>query len=232
VLKLIENGINLVISLFYKSWKYLKRSYSQEGEDTVLDSLLNGKEKGFYVDVGAHHPFRFSNTYLFYKKGWKGINVDATPGSMDLFKKYRSKDINIESAVLNSTNTSNYYVFREPAINGFSEKLTKWRLKNTNYKLKKTIKIKPVKLFSILDKYVPKGKLIDFMNIDVEGFELDVLLSNNWDKYSPIYILVELLRVKPEELANDKIYKFLNTKKYQLVAFTGRTAFFKKNIRK
>jgi len=225
---IIKTLVYLIVEIFDKSWKYSKKSYSQEGEDRVLESLFNEQKIGFYVDIGAHHPFRFSNTYLFYKKGWKGINIDATPKSMDLFNKYRTRDINIEFAVSNSTKPLEYYSFQESALNGFSRKLTKWRLKNTNYKLKETIKIKPVKLSYILDKHVPKGKEIDFMNIDVEGFELNVLLSNSWDKYSPMYILVELLRVQPEELINDKIYKFLKSKKYQLIAFTGRTAFFKK----
>ena len=70
--------------------------YSQNGEDLILNRFLENKKNGFYIDIGAHHPIRFSNTYLFYKKGWRGINIDAMPGSMDLFNKIRSRDINIE----------------------------------------------------------------------------------------------------------------------------------------
>ena len=69
--------------------------YSQNGEDLILNRFLENKEKGFFIDVGAHHPIRFSNTYLFYKKGWSGINIDAMPGSMTKFNKIRPKDINI-----------------------------------------------------------------------------------------------------------------------------------------
>ena len=79
---------------------YMNPSYSIEGEDRIVRTLLWRKhDKGFYVDVGAHHPFRFSNTYLFYTQGWSGINIDATPGSMKAFNKYRPRDINLEVGV-------------------------------------------------------------------------------------------------------------------------------------
>ena len=74
-------------------------SYSQEGEDRILQRLFENQTPGFYVDIGAHHPRRFSNTYIFYKQGWRGINVDATPGSMFLFRVFRKRDINLEIAV-------------------------------------------------------------------------------------------------------------------------------------
>lgn len=66
---------------------FYTKSYSQEGEDMVLNRYFQGKNSGFYVDIGAHHPKRFSNTYFFYKKAWCGINIDAMLGSMDRFKK-------------------------------------------------------------------------------------------------------------------------------------------------
>ena len=64
-------------------------SYSQEGEDMILRRLFETRRRGFYVDVGAHHPRRFSNTYYFYRQGWSGINIDAAPGSMKLFDRLR-----------------------------------------------------------------------------------------------------------------------------------------------
>ncbi len=76
----------------------------------------NKKTTGFYVDVGAHHPLRFSNTYKFYKRGWHGINIDAMPGSMDLFNRLRHRDINLERAVSDSKQILTYYAFNEPAL--------------------------------------------------------------------------------------------------------------------
>ena len=78
---------------------YKNDSYSQEGEDLIINRLIDSKKNGFYIDIGAHHPFRFSNTYKFYKMGWNGINIDAMPGSMKLFREKRPRDINIECGI-------------------------------------------------------------------------------------------------------------------------------------
>jgi hypothetical protein len=76
------------------------RSYSQEGEDRVLAHVLDigRRDPGFYVDVGAHHPQRFSNTYAFYLAGWRGLNIEPRPGSLSLFQRLRPRDINLNLA--------------------------------------------------------------------------------------------------------------------------------------
>ena len=89
---------------------YATKSYSQEGEDMILKRLFGGQKFGFYVDVGAHHPKRFSNTYYFYKKGWRGINIDAMPGSMIAFDKLRPRDINIERPISDKKQILTYYL--------------------------------------------------------------------------------------------------------------------------
>jgi len=218
---------NLLVKMM-KYWGSLKRSYSQEGEDKILNRYFKNKKKGFYIDVGAHHPFRFSNTYLFYKRGWRGINIDATPGSMKLFKKCRPRDINIETAVSNSTKEINYYIFDEPALNSFSSKLSKKRAADTKYKIEKVIKLWPKKLSEILDENLPLNTHVDFMTVDVEGYEYEVLVSNNWGKYKPTYLLVEVLKGESEKLTNSKIYLLLKSKNYKALANTGRTIIFKK----
>ena len=83
--------------LFWDPW--VRHSYSQDGEDMVLRKIFKNQKMGFYVDIGAHHPKRFSNTHLLYKKGWKGINIDATPGSMKLFNQLCPRDTNLELGV-------------------------------------------------------------------------------------------------------------------------------------
>lgn len=85
----------------------------------ILRRIFENVENGFYVDVGAHHPKRFSNTFYFYKKGWSGINIDAMPGSMSLFNKIRPRDINIEAAVSNEKEEVIFYIFNEVALNTF-----------------------------------------------------------------------------------------------------------------
>lgn len=205
-----------------------EKFYSQEGEDMVLRKQLAGLDKGFFVDIGAHHPTRFSNTYYFYKKGWRGINVDAMPGSMKLFEKKRPGDINLEIAASDKKEKLTYYGFEEPALNGFSDQLSKSRNREDHKLLfKKVIQTKT--LAEILDRYLPKKQKIDFLSVDVEGLDYRVLKSNNWQKYLPTFILTEILYDDISEITASKIYKLLKSKKYNLVAKTGFTVIFKRD---
>lgn len=207
------------------------RSFSQEGEDRVLSSLLfklhGGKhiKDGFYVDVGAHHPYRFSNTCLFYMQGWHGINIDAMPGSMSVFKKKRPKDINLESGVGRKAETLQFFVFNEPALNTFDENLAKARC-NEVWHIKATVDVPVLPLSEILSKHVPKGQSIDFLSVDVEGFDLDVLQSNDWQKYRPLVVLVETIGLSFGDLASDPLTEYLHSLGYIEYSKTVNTTFF------
>lgn len=226
-------GKNLVKFLSQVKKKYIDNyrveSYSQDGEDIILKEFLakDGIKKGFYVDIGAHHPKRFSNTYLFYKRGWNGINIDAMPGSKRLFNRSRKRDINLEIGISKKKATLTYYMFDEPGLNSFDEGLSTFRDTNSKYTLidKKSVETYP--LSYILDKYLPKNQRIDFMNIDVEGLDLEVLKSNNWRKYKPRYILIEIFSDNLEDILEDNVYLFLKEMNYILVAKTYRTCIFK-----
>jgi FkbM family methyltransferase len=201
ILKLVYNLVPLPLKIllrrvrdFYQWDTYYQKSWSQEGEDLILSRYFeNKKTTGFFVDVGAHHPLRFSNTYKFYKRGWHGINIDAMPGSMDLFNSLRPRDINIEKAVSDSKQILTYYGFNEPALNGFSKEITKHRDGQANNKIIFTKDIETSTLEEILDEYMPKEVAIDFMSIDVEGLDFSVLRSNDFVKYRPMVILIEIL---------------------------------------
>lgn len=219
---------NKIISKYQAGIESENLSYSQEGEDRVLSRFLENKQKGFYVDVGAHHPIRFSNTYLFYLKGWTGINVDAMPGSMKLFTELRPRDINLEVPVSSKRELLTYYSFNEPALNTFSKEEAAKKNGLRNYKVIDKIKMETSPLSDILDKHLPENQVIDFMSIDVEGLDLDVLKSNNWKKYRPEMILAECLRVHLDNIQSDPVYVFLNEQGYEFVAKTFNTSFFKK----
>ena len=209
---------------------YSLKTYSQEGEDLILNRILGDKKKGFYVDVGAHHPKRFSNTYFFYKKGWNGINIDAMPGSMKLFNIYRSKDINLEIPISSRPQNLTYHLFDEPALNGFSNKLSQKRNKISSYSLLSTIELKTDTLSNVLDTYLKADQKIDFMTIDVEGLDFEVLKSNNWEKYRPSIILIEILVKNLNQINSDEIHLFLKEKKYELFAKTYNTTFYKSTL--
>jgi hypothetical protein len=208
-------------------FQYGKISYSQEGEDVVLNRLFEKTPSGFYVDIGAHHPHRFSNTFLFYLKGWRGINIDAMPGSMVPFKRSRPNDINLEIPILLKRSKMIYYQFNEPALNGFSAKLSKDRNVNTKYRIIKEVNLEGFPLSEVLENHLPNKKInIDFMSVDVEGLDLEVLKSNDWDKFRPKVLLVELLGSSLDSIWEDPVYLFLTEKKYVVFSKCIKTIIF------
>ncbi|WP_246828938.1 FkbM family methyltransferase [Synechococcus sp. PCC 7502] len=213
-----------------KKYNYHELSFSQEGEDRILARIFEGQESGFYIDIGAHHPQRFSNTYLFYLKGWRGINIDAMPKSMDIFNSLRPRDINLEIPISENPELLTYYEFDESALNTFSLSLAQQRINQTNYKLIFETQLQSQPLAQVLDKYLPKDQTIDFLNIDVEGLDYQVLISNNWEKYRPRFVLVEDLDLKSlNKLNNSKIYSLLQEHSYILVSKTINTLIFQFN---
>jgi len=204
-------------------------SYSQEGEDMILQSFYQNQKnyKGFFVDVGAHHPYRFSNTLYFYKKGWKGINIEPTPGAIKSFNFFRRRDINLNIGISGKKDKLIFYCFNEPALNGFSKELSEERNSTSKiYRIEKEILVETYPLADVLDKYLPAGQKIDFFTIDVEGLDLEVLKSNNWDKYKPTFVLVED-SVDFANITSSETYIYLNQMGYELVTKTLRTSFFK-----
>ncbi|MGP1383595.1 MAG: FkbM family methyltransferase [Thainema sp.] len=204
---------------------YAHKSYSQEGEDMILRRIFEHQKLGFYVDVGAHHPKRFSNTYFFYKRGWKGINIDAMPGSMRLFRVYRPRDINIEAAISNKSEDLTYFVFNETALNTFDSELAQTR----NLELYKLINKQAVKtqtLANVLKKYLPENQKIDIISIDVEGLDLNVLESNEWELFRPKCVLIEQAKFSLDHAQESQTYQFLSSRGYILFAKTLNTLIF------
>lgn len=206
-------------------------SYSQEGEDIVLARILEnmGVSTGFFVDIGAHHPTRFSNTYYFYRRGWRGINVDALPGTKKLFQRMRPKDITIECGVGEKVGMLRYFSFNEPALNTFSE--VEANKKNISpYYIIDTYQIPVVTLKDILDEHLPPEAKIDFMTIDAEGLDHEIIISNNWQKYRPKVLLVELLGMEIQNLESHSTTIFLRENNYRIFAKTYNTYFFVDNL--
>lgn len=207
---------------------YSIKSYSQEAEDIILRRIFENKENGFYVDVGAHHPKRFSNTYFFYKQGWYGINIDAMPDSMKPFNKIRPRDINIEKPISDTKQVLTYYAFNEPALNGFSKEISEKRESNikNNHHVIFTKDIETTTLDYIFEMNLPNNQEIDFLSIDVEGLDFNVLKSNNFDKYHPKVIVIEIIGNSLSEIENSQISKYLKNYNYILYSKSINSVFF------
>lgn len=206
--------------------KFINTSYSQFGEDVIAFSLLNYKSKGFYVDVGSFHPYRYSNTAIFYNMGWKGINIDPTPGVKKIFDLIRTNDINIELGISENNKEQFFYTFDEGALNTFDLNTAIYYENLYSIKIKKKIKIKTKTLKHVLHSYLPKAQEIDFLNIDAEGHDLSVIISNDWIKYKPKLVMVETGTKSIDEILVDPIYIYLKNLNYKLVAKSTLTSFF------
>jgi FkbM family methyltransferase len=203
------------------------RSFGQNGEDLILDRMLEKEVAGFYVDVGAHHPVRFSNTYLFYRRGWRGINIDAQPGSMRLFRKHRPRDINVECGVAARAGTLSYFRFNEPALNTFDESEAK--LKDVApYRIVDRVEVGVRPLGDLLAEFLPAGQAIDFMTVDVEGLDAEVLGSNDWNRFRPRIVLAETLRTDILTIASCPAVRLLGEVGYKPVAKAYNTTFFER----
>lgn len=199
---------------------YSNNFFSQDGEDKILKNIFSNINNGFYVDVGAHHPFRYSNTQALYLNGWNGINIEPTPKDIKLFYKTRTRDINIQKAVGKKTGNLTLYCFEDSALNTTSKSRAEKTINSKQSILVDEMRVKVDTLENILNKQV-MGKKIDLFNIDVEGKELEVLQSNNWKVYSPEVIVVENIN------HNNTIPIYLKMKDYQLVEKTRMSEVYK-----
>lgn len=220
----VRKLLRLVRGLFID--EFATTSYSQEGEDMILNRIFEGKSNGFYVDVGAHHPRRFSNTFLFYRRGWSGINVEPNPEVVRIFNTERSRDTNLQCGISDCEGSLKYHYFNEPALNTFDEGMAQSRLEATQYKLVKIENIPVFRLADILKRYVPNGKKIDFLSVDVEGLDLTVLKSSDWSLFRPSCVLAEVLNATLEEAIHSDIAQFMREQGYIVFARTYNTLIF------
>lgn len=206
---------------------YPYSSFAQVGEDMILDRYFHDKkDPGFYVDIGANHPYIYSNTYKFYLQGWRGINVDANPGTKKLFDKIRPNDINIEAGVSLHPGELDFYTFENNVFNTMDKQTAEGHCKEFSIRVKEVIKVKTITLADILQTNLPASQKIDFISIDVEGLDMDVLRSNDWSKYKPEVLVVECVYADYTDIQNMETVVYLKQLGYTFFAKTFSTFFF------
>ena len=210
--------------LYYSFYRpkifFPKKTYSLFQEDLFIKKYFKDRSKGFFIDVGCYHPLDGNNTQLLYKKGWNGINFDINHYSIKLFEFFRKRDINIHSGISNKkTKLTMYYRKEINMLNTLDKKIAKIHFRN-GFK-RKNIQVNTLNFF--ISKYFKTLKKIDFLNIDVEGVELNVLKSLNFKKYKPQLVCIEIHNSKDmydtnyNYLKSNSVYKYLINKKYKVV---------------
>lgn len=192
----------------------------------ILRLLLEDQESGFFVDVGAHHPERYSNTAYFHAKGWRGMNIDPDPKSIKMFEAERPGDTNLEVGIGEEEGEFEFTRYGERALSTFAtERVEQLRREAPHYEVSEVVRAKVERLESILGEHLEPGQTIDFLNVDAEGRDIEVLRSNDWRRFRPRFVAVEI-DVGFEDLAEHPTYRFMVEQGYRCVAKTPRTCFF------
>ena len=181
-------------NIYIRNKKFLKNS-SQFGEDKFILDLFDKDYRGKYLDLGCYHPTRHSNTHILYQSGWTGINIDLNPLTIELFNFMRPKDFNYNIGISNSEEEKELYFINEFNTQNTLDKNQLNFLKNHhNIKDREILKtkLKTKKLETILLDH--NFYNIDFFNIDIEGHELEVIESIDFDKFKFKYICIEMIQ--------------------------------------
>lgn len=205
-----------------------KGTYSQDGEDLILLKLLP-EEQGTYADIGANHPFKLSNTYLLYRKGWTGICVEPMPFLYSLLKKWRRKDVCLNVGVGRNTGVLKFHVLTPHVLSTFRDDAAEELISTGKARLDTILDVPVIPLASILKDNLQNRKL-DLLCVDTEGFDLEVLESNDWKLYRPRVILVEKGSPGLGSTA-DPVSAFLMSQGYALARQTEHNGIFTNSIK-
>lgn len=203
------------------------RHYSQFAEDVSIIRQFPKRYKGFFVDVGCFHPVKYNNTYRLYRNGWRGVNIDIDQIKIEGFRIRRPKDVNIACAVSDKTGEITYW------SNGFySLTITldaAFAAGKPGYIAKKA---RTDTLNNILAGTKYRDRQIDFLTVDAEGHDLNVLQSLDFEKYAPRLIAVETHEETLDAVLQDETFQYLSGVGYDLVNWVGLTLLFKRKEQK
>ena len=213
----------------------LKGHTGQWAEDVVIRKLfLRSKKQGIYVDLGAHHPFIHSNTAWLWFKGWRGINVDANKHSITLFNKSRPNDTNLNLAIIpssqyiGSTQMVDLYLPNEESNETGEHGITATASVNSDIaserNFKKTEKVNAIDILTLFEKY--NLTEIDYLNIDVEGMDYQILQDINFTDVKIHTISVEDYCSSIHAVVESKTTIHLQKNGYDLVSRVGPTSIF------
>lgn len=191
-------------------------TYAQNREDVILKGFFKDVKKGFYVDVGANHPRNDSVTKIFYDEGWRGINIEPNRMLYKLLQRDRPEDINLQIGVSSKPGKLTLREYPDGhGLSTFSKEMQKSYEKSPSSFTKKHLDY-DVNAMPLTDVFM-QNKIpdINFMKVDVEGYEYEVLASNDWKKYRP-----QVLCIESNHIIRDW-RPLLKENKYEFVFFDG-----------
>ena len=223
MMRILKNFIKKIVFKFIKPEQYISNTYSQAGEDAVMQFLFNetGISKPTYLDIGTNKPVDGNNTYLLYQYGSRGVCVEADETYIPLIKKSRPEDKVLNcGVVVDSTKELDFYIFDEKSINTFDKEEAEKRQQLGTYKIVKVSKVKLLDINTIIrDNFSTYPHLL---SLDIEGLDLKVLQSLDLKKYPIPVICTETCtysenHIRPKDLS---IQEFMLTVGYFVYADT------------
>jgi FkbM family methyltransferase len=191
-------------------------SYSQFGEDITAQNLLRNVGSGFYVDIGAHHPLRHSNTAMLHMKGWQGVTVEPMLQGFRAFQRFRPHAINVRAAIHNEKDSVTLYKFR----GGLANTVMKERAEDMR-ESKEVVGeevVPALNLNGVFERHVPEGVRVNYLTVDIEGYDTEAILAFDLDKYRPDVVCIEIHRPDMLALGEHAAVKHLSGHGYQLYA--------------
>lgn len=198
-------------------------TWSQDGEDFVFEELFPGT--GRYVDVGAHHPDRYSVTRKLYDRGWRGVNIDFAPGFEQAFADRRPSDTSVR-ALVGAPRTEVFTRFSEATLSTLDQERAR-KLAALGWDIVSVEQVQVRSLSSILDEVGFEGS-IDLLSVDVEGEDLAVLASLDWDRWPVSRCLVEIV-LPADEVPAHPISQFLVDRGLRLTRVWTRSCLFERS---
>ena len=192
-----------------------RQSYSEQGEDIVLFHAARDLLKvtnPTYVDVGAAEPIRGSNTYLLYWTGARGVLIEPNPTLVEKLKQYRPNDKVVAAGIgVDETKEADYYVIKDNAmLNTFSSEQVEY-LKKEGHPVDRVLKMPLITLNRVIEEQL--GKAPDILSTDIEGWDLAILRTLDFDRFRPGAICAETVSMTRQGEPSE-ITKLLTSKGY------------------
>lgn len=223
---------------FYKLYRLLKyrpnKSYAAWGEDIIVARIFKiGRFKkqnyrGVFVDVGSNHPIAGSTTYPLYKMGWRGLNIDLTADNIALSKRWRPRDVSLQCAISEKAGEIDSYIFDPGSgLNTLDKEAADHGARLTG-KAYETVKVQAMPLNKAIEDHLHVDK-IDVLNVDVEGHEMSVLRTFDFNRFAPDVVVCEIHCQTLEDLLAQEVYQLITSKGYHSISYCGSTALFARN---